>query len=144
MNTNVFSSIALEILCILVLISIQRADLPIYNWILRYILPYDIQNLKVRYNPQILIQSLIIMKHPELWNWNFEIWNFDRAFQMCKHPFNNVAYYYVVVDTGINLFKWCSFIAKSMLCCIIFAAWNVREIQFRDSNKNMKYISSLK
>ena len=49
----------------------------------------------------------------------FEIWNFDRAFQMCKHPFNNVAYYYVVVDTGINLFNPSSFIAKSILCCII-------------------------
>ena len=36
-------------------------------------------------------------------NYEIEIWNFDRAFQMCKHPFNNIAYYYVVVDTGLYL-----------------------------------------
>ena len=24
---------------------------------------------------------------------------------MCKHPFNNIAYYYVVVDTGLNLLE---------------------------------------
>ena len=81
---------------------------------------------------------------PRTMKLKFEIRNFDRAFQMCKHPFNNVAYYYVVVDTGINLFKSCSFIAKSILCCIIFAPWNVRKIQFWDSCYNMKYISATK
>ena len=128
MNTNVFSSIALQILCILVLISIKTRRKShsnatrkyfLYSWILRYLLSYDRQNFNSTMNSPNLNSIINYYETPRTMKLKFEIWNFDRAFQMCKHPFNNVAYYYVVVDTGINLFNPSSFIAKSILCCII-------------------------